>query len=300
LGDLRLILAAICLVLLGGIWWWSARGSRQARGAAELRERGTPAGSGTSADESADLPDADVPRMRADPEPQRWGVPPFEPLSIKTADFDGVPLLDLEISADPTASARAPASTPVQPGAAPVKPGAAPVVATPATLSEPSRGAARAPVANDRGANDRVANDRFAADRQKIFTVRVAAHGTGPWPGNRLVAALDAQGLVFGRYQVYHRKHVDGRSLFCVASLVEPGTFDPERMPQDEFRGISLFAVLPGPLEAVPTVDALLATARGLADDLGGAVQDEKGLAMSPLRIAELRSEAGRFQASAP
>jgi cell division protein ZipA len=252
LGDLRLILAAICLVLLGGIWWWSARGSRQARGAAELRERSNP-GASHAGDDPASA-DRGEPAMRAEPETHSWGVPPFEPLSIKTADFEPVPVLDLEISADPN----------------------------PTPAREPVRASARAAAARD---------------RQKILTVRVAAIGPGAWPGERLMAALESQGLAFGRYQVYHRSHVDGRSVFCVASLVEPGTFDPERMPEDQFRGISLFAVLPGPLEAVPTMEELLATARALADDLGGAVQDEKGIAMSSLRMLELREEAGRFQA---
>jgi cell division protein ZipA len=250
LGDLRLILAAICLVLLGGIWWWSARGSRQARGAPELREDGFAP--------SPEIAETDVPVMRAQPESRSWGVPPFEPLSIKTADFDSVPVLDLEISADPS----------------------------PPTTQDPLREPAAAP-----------ARTAVGSRRQKILTVRVAAVGLGLWPGNRLLAALAAQGLEFGRYQVYHRMHDDGRSLFAVASLVEPGTFDPERMPQQEFRGISLFAVLPGPLGAVATLEALLATARGLAADLGGAVQDEKGLAMSPSRTAELREEAVRFEA---
>ncbi len=65
-------------------------------------------------------------------------------------------------------------------------------------------------------------------------------------------------GLAYGRYQVFHRRHVDGRSLFCVASLVEPGTFDVARMATEEFRGVTLFAVLPGPVEPLLTFDELL------------------------------------------
>ena len=58
-----------------------------------------------------------------------------------------------------------------------------------------------------------------------------------PWarrvgPGPQLMAALELHGLAFGRYQVFHRKHVDGRSLFCVASLIEPGTFDIAAMAE--------------------------------------------------------------------
>ncbi len=137
-----------------------------------------------------------------------------------------------------------------------------------------------------------------ASERQRIVTIRVCTVGESRWSGEALIAALELHGLAYGRYQVYHRKHSDGRSIFCVASLVEPGTFDIARMPEEEFRGVTLFAVLPGPLEAVQTIDALFATARDLARDLSGAVQDAKGIPFSPQRVAALREDVARFQAA--
>jgi len=114
------------------------------------------------------------------------------------------------------------------------------------------------------------------------------------------MAALETHGLAFGRYQVFHRKHTDGRSLFCVASLIEPGTFDVAEMADQEFRGITLFAVLPGPVEPLETMNELFGTARGLAEELSGMVQDGKGMPMSPQRAAALREDIARFQAQLP
>lgn len=131
-----------------------------------------------------------------------------------------------------------------------------------------------------------------------IVTLRICALGDARWSGTKLAEALAAQGLVFGRYQVFHRNHADGRSLFCVASLIEPGSFDPQAMPSQEFRGITAFAILPGPLEPLQTVEAMIATARRLAESLTGMVQDGKGLPLSPQRAAALREEVARFQAS--
>jgi cell division protein ZipA len=99
---------------------------------------------------------------------------------------------------------------------------------------------------------------------------------------------------------VFHRKHVDGRSLFCVASLIEPGTFDVAAMAGQEFRGVTLFAVLPGPIAPLETVDELLRTARGLAEELSGMIQDAKGMPLSPQRAAALREDVARFQAALP
>ncbi|NNM62592.1 MAG: hypothetical protein HKM03_10510 [Steroidobacteraceae bacterium] len=135
---------------------------------------------------------------------------------------------------------------------------------------------------------------------QKIVTIRICALGDARWSGKRLADALELQGLAFGRYQVFHRNHVDGRSMFCVASILEPGTFDQEAMPTQEFRGVIAFAVLPGPLEPVQTIEAMIATARRLAESLTGMVQDGSGQPLSPQRAAALREEVARFQATLP
>jgi cell division protein ZipA len=137
-------------------------------------------------------------------------------------------------------------------------------------------------------------------ERQRLVTIRVCALGETRWPGKDLKAALEQLGLTHGRYQVYHRNHADGRSLFCVASLVEPGNFDLERMPEEEYRGVTLFAVLPGPIQPLQTLDALFATALGLAERLSGMVQDAKGMPFSPQRTAALREDVARFQALLP
>jgi cell division protein ZipA len=135
---------------------------------------------------------------------------------------------------------------------------------------------------------------------QRIVSVRVCAPGEARWSGGELLRALELNGLAYGRYQIFHRKHSDGQTLYCAASLIEPGTFDLTMMGSQEFKGVALFAVLPGPLEALATLDDLLATARGLAEELSGMVQDGKGMPLSPQRAATLREDVARFQAALP
>ncbi len=140
---------------------------------------------------------------------------------------------------------------------------------------------------------------------QKIITLRVLCMTEGGWPGEDVAAALVGSDLVHGRFGVFHRLHADGRSVLYVASLVEPGSFDPALMPEQRFPGLSIFAVLPGPLEPVATMDLLYGTARQLATDLAGMMQDEQGNPLSPQRAGQLREEVVIFQhqlqaASAP
>jgi cell division protein ZipA len=269
--ELRWILLGLGLLLIGGIWWRGTREPVRARAPADVREPAARAAAEERVESAVANDrvgaDPDVEHFADAPPVREWGVSPFEPLSIKTADFDRVPILE-EPFLDETPA--------VGPG-----------------LDVPTAPAPQ-PVPSPTGPSAKPA----AAGRQKIVSLRICALGDAHWSGTKLAEALEMQGLAFGRYRVFHRNHVDGRSLFCVASLIEPGTFDPEAMAGQEFRGVTAFAVLPGPLEPVQTVEAMIATARRLAESLTGMVQDAKGMPLSPQRAAALREEVAHFQAT--
>jgi cell division protein ZipA len=76
-----------------------------------------------------------------------------------------------------------------------------------------------------------------------------------------------------------------------VASLVEPGTFDLATISGRRFPGISLFALVSSEGDAGAVLEDMVAAARTLATSLHGIVQDERGAALSPQRLAELRAE---------
>jgi cell division protein ZipA len=277
-AELRWILLGFSLVLLAGIWWWGARRSAQAPGNAALRE--TKPSPGVQHESLSSQPKSPEPKSLEpkspeprSPEPKspEW-VSPFEPLSIRATGYEHVPVLDGPMMVYPE-TAPVPAALPASGAGAPESAR----VPTPAPEQAPEAG-----------------------EQQKIVSLRVCAAGESRWSGTTLLSALELHGLAYGRYQVFHRRHVDGRSLFCVASLVEPGTFDVARMTSEEFRGVTLFAVMPGPAEPLATVDDLLAAAHGLAQELSGTVQDAKGMPLSLQRAAELREDVARFQASLP
>jgi cell division protein ZipA len=296
-AELRWILLALSVPLLAGIWWWTVRRAGQAPGNAELRESTvgrTPESLPPPDPRYADLDEDD----RSSPEHRDWGVPPFEPLNIRTAEFDRVPVLDgpMMVHADSglyAADDRA---------ATPADAAALQAASVSPTVSMPVRGSAPEPAPSAPTLSPSAASSPqrsgSVTELQRIVTIRVCPVEEVRWSGTRLMAALESHGLAFGRYQVFHRNHVDGRSLFCVASLIEPGTFDLADMPTQEFRGVTLFAVLPGPAEPLETMDELFGTARGLAAELSGMVQDGKGIPLSPQRAAAMREDVARFQAA--
>ncbi|MGQ0383528.1 MAG: cell division protein ZipA C-terminal FtsZ-binding domain-containing protein [Gammaproteobacteria bacterium] len=142
---------------------------------------------------------------------------------------------------------------------------------------------------------DPVERQTAEASAQRIVALRLVAQGDR-WPGAQLRAAFEAEELRYGRYSIFCREREDGKALFYVASLLEPGSFDVARMDQQSFPGISLFGIVPGPLEAPAMFDLILAVSRKLADRLGGQLQDEQGSTLTAQRILNLREELVHYE----
>lgn len=285
MNDLRWILLVAGLLLLAGIYAWGVRARRRA--AAPERERMSrvePARTVPVVPERAeaepelpadDAPDApqDAPAMRM-PEPTPAGrrEPRIEPRF--DAAFDDAPPA---VRAEPRLEPR-------------MEPAAEAAAGPPAT-------ARRAPEAEERRASPPPAPPpprKTAA--QKIVAVRIVAAAGASIAGERLLEALQADGFSFGRYQIFHRLDDKGRPLVSLASLKEPGTFDPTAMPGAQFRGVALFTVMPGPLADLQAFDELIVTARALAGTLDGQLQDERGAPLSLQRIGRLREEVAEFE----
>jgi cell division protein ZipA len=135
---------------------------------------------------------------------------------------------------------------------------------------------------------------------QKIVTVRIVAREKKSFPGDELVLSMRGIGLRHGKFGIFHRYdgNEESRTVFSAASLVEPGSFDLQNIKGQEIPGISLFLVLPGPVECVEAFDMMLAAARALTQTLDGELLDESGSTLSIQRERYLREEIIQFQHS--
>jgi cell division protein ZipA len=131
-------------------------------------------------------------------------------------------------------------------------------------------------------------------ERRKIISLRLAASAQR-YTGEELLEAFEAESLEHGRYDVFHRVH-DGASVFCVASMVEPGTFDPDRRAGQNYPGVTLFAQLPGPLPGVHALQDLVTSGKRLQERLGGTLQDDRGVPLTVHRIDKLRQDVVDFE----
>ena len=124
---------------------------------------------------------------------------------------------------------------------------------------------------------------------KRVVTLRVAGRAGAMLAGRALRTALLATGMQHGPQEIFHLVSDDGEVLASAANLVRPGSFDTLAMDAQEFRGISLFCVLPGPLSGSAMVEGLVSLARDLADRLGAVLQDDLGLPLSAERLTQLR-----------
>ncbi len=126
-------------------------------------------------------------------------------------------------------------------------------------------------------------------ESRKVVALRLVSAPAARFPGRAVRQALAAEGFVLGRFDIFHKAGPDDRCVLSAANLTKPGTFTMNTMDAQRFGGISLFAVLPGPLPPQQTFDELLSTARNLNDRLQGALQDERGEPLTPMRSASIR-----------
>lgn len=135
---------------------------------------------------------------------------------------------------------------------------------------------------------------------QKIVTLRLVAKNHGSINGEELALNLRGIGMRHGKFGIYHRFEAadENKIIFSAASLIEPGTFDLKNLKDQDLPGISLFMVLPGPMEGALAFDLMMAAARALSQSLNTELLDESGSTLSIQRERYLREEIIQFEHS--
>ena len=312
MAGLRWILLGAGIALILGLWWWENRKTRVAMAPA-LTDPDAAEGIGIEPGLDAANEEAPSP-YETDPEPvltatDRWRMPRRPPLieipddlEVDVSDFVGIDRrqsAEPDFSLEPEPAVDEPvfdaANEEPQPDADEAdEHHRAPWVRTqPLERDEVVRRPVDEPYESP--PSDPIERRAAEASRQRIVALRLIAPDES-WSGAALREALEAEGLSFGPYSIFHREREDGKSLCYVASMMEPGSFDIDQMDDGTFPGVSLFGVVPGPLDGPATFDLVLAVGRGLAERLKGQLQDEQGSTLTAQRILNLREELVHFE----
>lgn len=316
MSELRWILIGFGIVLLAGIYLWGRRGSAVVAEDVALRSRPDPA-----------LQPHGFTEVRREPAFQREDVPgyedePYEEHHESTPAADGVKpsAEDYDVTAvrpvrpvSPRVEARVPrgeSPRPVTREAAPAQnPESKPLPDFRRGRVEPTLGTdtvtEELPVQSPNSttvvtpaptlSSSDMPAPRRSPERRKILALRLSS-APQKIEGAKLQEVLAEELLVHGKYDIFHREHSDGQAIFSVASMVEPGTFDLEKMNETLYPGVTLFAQLPGPVPGMHALNELVACARRLHQSLGGVLQDDRGVPLTVHRIERMKQEVREFE----
>lgn len=287
MSELRWILIGFGIVLLAGIYLWGRRGSGAAADPDDALTRVRSEPPLHSRDEPTDM---DEPRSVT---PSRLDDLPAMHESMITAVRPATRHVVVDTTAEPESiteerEVRSP-QAPQETWRGRVEPTFSDTTSTAELPAHPEPDTAAPTLSSSDTPTPR------RIERRKILALRLAV-SPQRLEGAKLLEALLAESLEHGKYSVFHRLHEDGVSVFSVASMVEPGTFDLEKMSQTQFPGITLFAQLPGPVPGMHALNELVACARRLQQTLGGILQDDRGVPLTVHRIERLRQEVREFE----
>lgn len=170
----------------------------------------------------------------------------------------------------------------------------------PALRVEPSLGGSTEEDAAEESAQIPAEHFDAAAEvpKQKILTLRIVARPGATFAGDELALSLRGIGMRHGKFGIFHRYDGANESspIFSAASLVEPGSFDLTNLKEQQIPGISLFMVIPGPVDGAQAFDMMIEAAKTLAQSLAAELLDESGSTLSIQRERYLREEIIQFQ----
>lgn len=140
-----------------------------------------------------------------------------------------------------------------------------------------------------------------AEPEMQVIVLHVHCSGEAPFVGSKLFDSMQQNGLIYGEMDIYHR-HADlsgnGKVLFSVANMMQPGTLQHDDPATFTTKGISFFMTLPCFGEADQNFKLMLKTAQQIADDLGANVLDDQRNLLTPDRLATYRSQVRDFDAN--
>ncbi len=114
--------------------------------------------------------------------------------------------------------------------------------------------------------------------KEMIIVFHVMAHDSQSFTGPMIVQMMSELDLEYGDMGVYHyniERFSKKQSVYCVANMLKPGTFDLDAMDLFETKGLTFILQLPGPEDELKSFNIMVEHAQRLAAFLNGELLDE-------------------------
>jgi cell division protein ZipA len=96
--------------------------------------------------------------------------------------------------------------------------------------------------------------------------------------------------------QIFHFSDDQGRMLFSMANMLNPGTFPMKEMNGFVTPGVTLFSTLPGPTDSMAVFEQMLSVAQRLAALFDAELQDSTHSDLTKQTIDHVREEIIEFE----
>ncbi len=136
---------------------------------------------------------------------------------------------------------------------------------------------------------------------EQIIAIHVLAREGQAFNGLELWQYLLAANLRFDEMKIFskfesHRENA--KPVFRVANLVNPGTFDADNIEEFTTPGVSMFMLLPAPIDNMRAFEQMLTVARGIARTFQGRLLDSARQELTRRSIEQARRGIREFEIS--
>jgi cell division protein ZipA len=131
---------------------------------------------------------------------------------------------------------------------------------------------------------------------EKIITLFLLAGENKLIHGTELLQVALKTDMKLGDMDIFHRQaDASDKPVFSMANAVKPGHFDKDAWNEFESKGLVMFLQLPGPMLALDAWDAMLATAKRVAEVLGAQLLDDEHQPLTRQKEGRIREEMRQF-----
>lgn len=110
--------------------------------------------------------------------------------------------------------------------------------------------------------------------------------------GPDLIRAMEKFKLVHGDMGIFHRlTEGSEQPLFSIANMIEPGSFDADKLATIQTPGLTLFLRLPRTFDALHALDEMWDIAKGLAAELNTDILDRNHQLFTSQKQQSMRDE---------
>lgn len=133
---------------------------------------------------------------------------------------------------------------------------------------------------------------------ETVITINIMADIDKKIEGQLLLQELLTLGFKFGDMNIFHRyQHAngDGERWFSLANAFNPGEFDIDNMKEFSTQGLTLFMLIPGPIDPLQAFENMLKVSQKLSQQFSARLEDGSHSTLTRQRIEMYREEIRQY-----